>query len=188
MTFLFDAYEPQFWWWECLVCVDRLLMTNLNIILRQDTQLRVFLALFLALVNVKLYSQLDPYIDDTDDIFAEVGKWSTVAIIIFSVILQCGAVKSATSGTGYILVILLASVMVCFCVFCVYIIFNETYGEVERILNTLKAEENDEKGSELVPVAIEDGSKDEDELSGNESCFSTEPFVFQIDEDPEHNY
>ena len=69
----------RYWYWECLVCIDRLLMTNLNIILRQEPQLRVFLALVLALGNLKLYAQFDPYIDDTDDIFAEVVTAKTIA-------------------------------------------------------------------------------------------------------------
>jgi len=144
------------------VCIDRLLMTNLNIILIKEPQLRVFIALVLALGNVKMYSQLDPYIDDTDDIFAEVSTWSTVAITVFSIILQCGAVNSATSGTGLILVILLASVMILFCVFCVKTVASELAELTVQIrkltfLNTSRFnEEKNEKECELILVAMED--------------------------------
>ena len=59
--------------WELVVvCIDRLLMTNVNLILKEERELRVFFNLALALGNVKLLSQFCPYIDGTDDTFAEV--------------------------------------------------------------------------------------------------------------------
>jgi len=180
MTFLFEAYEPQYWWWECYVCIDRLLMTNLNIILHDEPELRVFFALAIALGNVKLCSQLDPYIDDTDDTFAEVAKWCTVAIIIFSITLQCGAVGSTTSGTGYILVILLASVMICFMGFSVYTLAMDMDPHVfQRNLillgigsNTAEGEEQDKNELELIPVTIEEDPSYEAEVTGDDSCFT----------------
>mmetsp|Transcript_22530 Transcript_22530/g.30807 ORF Transcript_22530/g.30807 Transcript_22530/m.30807 type:complete len:189 (-) Transcript_22530:231-797(-) len=144
-------------------------MTNLNIILPTEPQLRVFLALVLALGNVKLYSQLDPYIDDTDDIFAEVGKWSTVLMIIFSIILQCGAVKSASSGVGLVLVTLLASVMLFFFGFCLYTISSELAELPAQILKLFsKTTEEKVEEESFSPVANEEDTK-EAELTGDDT-------------------
>jgi len=46
--------------------------------------LRTYVMLFLSLVFVKLYSFFDPYIMDSDDIFAEINKWATTALIILT--------------------------------------------------------------------------------------------------------
>jgi len=81
--FLFDAYEPGFWWWELLICAERLLLTNSNIYVSEPL-LRTYVMLFLSLVFVKLYSFFDPYIMDSDDIFAEINKWATTALIILT--------------------------------------------------------------------------------------------------------
>lgn len=88
LEFLFESYEPQYWWWEVLVCAQKLLLTNANIYLYDQLLLQPFVVLILALVSVKLYSSLDPYILDSDDLFAEISDWAIVALVIFTIISQ----------------------------------------------------------------------------------------------------
>merc|ERR1719446_1192945 len=88
ISFLFESYEPQYWWWEVPTCIERLLLTNADLYLRSQPVLRPFMVLAITLVSVKLYSYLEPYILDSDDLFNEVSKWATVANIIFVIIMQ----------------------------------------------------------------------------------------------------
>lgn len=174
VAFLFDAYEPQCWWWEVVVCIDRLLMTNVNLILKEEHE-RVFFNLALALGNVKLLSQFGPYIDGTDDIFAEVGRWNTVVIIIFSIILQCDVVQTKNSGTGLILVFLILSIGLGFCGFCVYAIIPDLKklpNELRQVSVSLHPndEEQDEDSLELTSIEYHE---EKIEGEGTEvACFS----------------
>ena len=88
LAFLFESFEPQYWWWEVSVCIERLLLTNANIYLASQPILRPFIVLVISLVFVKLYSYLDPYILDSDDLLAEITRWGIVANVIFVIIMQ----------------------------------------------------------------------------------------------------
>ena len=102
LAFLFESYEPAFWWWECLVCFQRLLLTSSHIYLSSNELLQPFIVLMVALVSVKLYSALDPYILDSDDMFAEISQWFITATIIMTLIFQAHA-ASASSGIGILM-------------------------------------------------------------------------------------
>lgn len=159
-------------------------MTNANILLQSNPDLSAFFILFIALFGVKIYSQLDPYIEDTDDTFAEVGKWNTVAIVIFSIILQCGVIKSTTSGVGLVLVILLASVTVGFAVCCLHTIYDELI-EMPRQLRaistalgnkpteTITTESDKEQGDDTSLRLREAKGIEEPGHDGNFTCFPT---------------
>lgn len=87
-SFLFESYEPQFWWWEVLVCVKRLLLTCANLYVANHTELQPYVVLFFSLVFLKLYIETKPYVLDLDDVLVEISLWSLIAILIFSILLQ----------------------------------------------------------------------------------------------------
>jgi len=105
LAFLFASYEPEFWYWEVGLCFDRLLCTNINIFLPSAPLLRPFLLMAIGLFNVKLYSYNDPYIEDSDDLFAEVAQWNVVILLMFALMLQVDAV-SPSSGMGVFLIVI----------------------------------------------------------------------------------
>jgi len=127
LTFLFDSYEPGFWWWEILVCAERLLLTNANIYLMAQPVLQPFVVLVIALVSVKLYSLLDPYILDSDDLFAEIKEWATVAMVIFTLIFQIHEASGDRIPTSIsiMLITTLLSVFGIFAYFCLATIATE---------------------------------------------------------------
>ena len=117
LAFLFESYEPQYWWWEVLVCLERLLLTSSHIYLSSNRLLQPFTVLVIALVCVKLYSQLDPYMLDSDDLFAEISQWFITATAIMTLILQVNA-ASASSEVGILMNtmrMLVVGVITCYC-------------------------------------------------------------------------
>eukprot|EP00617_Octactis_speculum_P008545 CAMPEP_0185795660 /NCGR_PEP_ID=MMETSP1174-20130828/160661_1 /TAXON_ID=35687 /ORGANISM="Dictyocha speculum, Strain CCMP1381" /LENGTH=178 /DNA_ID=CAMNT_0028490961 /DNA_START=795 /DNA_END=1331 /DNA_ORIENTATION=- len=70
--------------------------------------------LVIALFTVKLYSAFDPYIDDSDDLLAEISQWNIIASLLFSIIIQTETIP-AQGATSSFMVILLASIIGCFC-------------------------------------------------------------------------
>ena len=64
LEFLFTAYEPQFWYWEVLETVRRLLLTAVLSVCGQGTSEQYVYGIILAIVFVKLYSSYKPYEED----------------------------------------------------------------------------------------------------------------------------
>uniref|UniRef100_A0A7S2HAK5 Uncharacterized protein n=1 Tax=Octactis speculum TaxID=3111310 RepID=A0A7S2HAK5_9STRA len=94
-------------------------MTNAQIYVAGQPLLRPFVVLIFALVSVRVYSIHDPYILDSDDLFAEVKEWSTVAIVIFSIINQMYAQLDTKIQAGSN-IMLTAALMVVFGVFAYF--------------------------------------------------------------------
>lgn len=75
-------------------------------------KLQLIFILAVVLIDLNLTSSYSPYIDDTDDIFALIAHWCTVSILLFTVALQVGAVRSKDSGIGPVFVVLLFAVVI----------------------------------------------------------------------------
>mmetsp|Transcript_34444 Transcript_34444/g.46542 ORF Transcript_34444/g.46542 Transcript_34444/m.46542 type:complete len:420 (-) Transcript_34444:999-2258(-) len=88
LQFLFESYEPKYWWWEVLICAHRLIMTSANIFLQVTPSILSCILLAISLMAVKLYSYCDPYLLDSDDLFAEVSEWNIVMFLIFNIVFQ----------------------------------------------------------------------------------------------------
>lgn len=72
LSLLYSIYRPQFWYWEVLESIRRLLMTSLIGILSSGGDVtQVLCALILSLISVRVYSQYEPFIDDSDNLLAE---------------------------------------------------------------------------------------------------------------------
>ena len=64
LEFLFTAYEPQYWYWEVLETVRRLLLTAVLSVCGQGTSEQYIYGIILAIVFVKLHSSYEPYDED----------------------------------------------------------------------------------------------------------------------------
>lgn len=117
LSFLFESYEPQFWCWELVVCLERLLLTNANIYMSHYLDLRPFVLLTISLFMVKLYSQLDPYIVDSDDLFGEIVQWNKVALILVTIIFQL-EIETQSSAMGVAINGLLLFIIAILAYFC----------------------------------------------------------------------
>jgi len=117
-SFLYDAYEPEFWWWEVFVCATRLVLTSSNVYLARSIELQPFAVLIMSLINVKLYGLFDPYVSDSDDLIAEIACWNTVATLVFSIIIKCEE-SIITTEVEIFLNMLLLSVVAILAYYCI---------------------------------------------------------------------
>lgn len=118
LGFLFDAYEPEFWWWEIEVCVSRVLLTNVSKFFNGNAELVIYVVLTIVMIKLKLVSQLDPYLEDADDILAECGEYVSVALLVFSIMYTCDELTSSTGFVEAVLNILLSALLLFFVIVC----------------------------------------------------------------------
>jgi hypothetical protein len=88
ISFLYEAYEPQFWYWEAVETTRRLVLTAVLSVCGAGTGGQAVLALLLALLYIKLVGYYRPYIEDMDDMEAEVGQYQIFLTFLGALISQ----------------------------------------------------------------------------------------------------
>lgn len=91
-----------------------MVLTNVDVLLVSVPKLQLILILAVVLVDLEMTSNFAPYIDDTDDVFADIAQWCVVAILLFSIALEVGAIRPESSGVGFIFVLLLFAIIIVF--------------------------------------------------------------------------
>jgi hypothetical protein len=88
ISFLYEAYEPQYWYWEVVETTRRLVLTAVLSVCGAGTGGQAVLALLLAYLYIKLYGHFRPYKEDADDLEAEVGQHQIFLTILGALICQ----------------------------------------------------------------------------------------------------
>ena len=74
LSFLYQAYEPKFWYWEIIETTRRLFFTAL-LVFPATANLQVVGAIFMSVIFMKLYGYYAPYEQDADDVLQEIAQY-----------------------------------------------------------------------------------------------------------------
>jgi hypothetical protein len=77
LLFLYDNYEPQYWWFECFDYVRRLALTGLMVVIVPGSALQSFLGVVIALGGLVVYVYTNPFVEDASDLLAIATQLST---------------------------------------------------------------------------------------------------------------
>jgi hypothetical protein len=91
LEFLYQAYSPQYFWFEVVECVRRLMLSSMLILVDDGSVAQVVVAMLLSLVSVKVYGHYHPYADDDDDMLAEVAQWNLFLLLFAALLLRVDA-------------------------------------------------------------------------------------------------
>jgi hypothetical protein len=118
IKFLWEAYEPKFWYWEFVETTRRLMLTAVLSVCGTGTAAQAVLAVLLALVYIKLYGFFNPYVEDSDDIVAETGQFQIFLSFLGALIYQRHLLGTAyNSAVGITLIVVNTGVFVLFLYF-----------------------------------------------------------------------
>jgi len=98
LEFLFSEYDPPCWYFECLECVRRLLLTAVLPVpvIHAESLGQIVFACMAALFFASLYAYLRPFISDTMDAFANFMQGLLFLNLLFTLI----PVWIASTGLG----------------------------------------------------------------------------------------
>ncbi len=113
LAFLWSAYEPCFWYWEIIETFRRIMLTAVLSILAPGSSKQNVFGIVLTFLFTKLYGFYQPYLEDNDDLLADLGQvqifFTFFATLIFSQHIlnpQLNAMVSSLLVTINLLVIL----------------------------------------------------------------------------------
>ena len=75
--FMYDNYEPEYWWFECLDYIRRLLLTGILVVFEPGSATQGLFGVLVALFGTQVYSWTRPFPENAGDRLAESAPWST---------------------------------------------------------------------------------------------------------------
>jgi len=102
--FMYDNYEPQYWWFECFDYLRRLALTGLMVVIAPGTALQGFIGVLIALGGLMSYTILNPFVEDASDRLAMGAQLATFFIFLSALMVQVDAVYHR-SGFAVLLVV-----------------------------------------------------------------------------------
>jgi hypothetical protein len=78
-AFLYVAYKPEYWYWECIELVRRLTFAALLFIMITSEYAQATACLLLSFICAMVYSNCKPYQERSENILSELGLWQIFA-------------------------------------------------------------------------------------------------------------
>ena len=75
---LFEAYKPEYWYWECIECVRRLSLTGLLVFIYPGSEKQVLLAMLICFIWMIIYSNIQPYLESSHSFFMMSSQWGVL--------------------------------------------------------------------------------------------------------------
>ena len=113
ISFLWEAYKPEYWYWELVETTRRILLTAVLSIYSTGTTEQTVVGIIMAFIFMKIYSHFDPYVSDADSKLAELGQTQIVATYFAAVVISAQLVRrSWNDAMGGVLIALNLSVII----------------------------------------------------------------------------
>jgi hypothetical protein len=124
ISFLYESYEPRFWYWEVVETTRRLMLTAVLSVCGPGTSAQVLLAILLALMYIKLYGYYAPYLKVSDDIMAETGQFQIFLSFLGALVYQRHLLgEEWNNAVGALLILINTAVFILFVYFAGQIMY-----------------------------------------------------------------
>ncbi|GMH59843.1 hypothetical protein TL16_g02912 [Triparma laevis f. inornata] len=88
IAFLWQAYEPRWWWFEIFENARRLMMTGGLVFVNPGSTTQIVVAMLVSILSIILYSSTLPYEHDSVDTLAVVSQWSIFFTLFGALLLR----------------------------------------------------------------------------------------------------
>jgi hypothetical protein len=82
LSFLYDSYEPKYWWFEIFETLRKLSLTGLMVFLAPGTAGQVVISLIMSIIAFFVYSRTDPFVDSYNNYLSLVANAQLVATLV----------------------------------------------------------------------------------------------------------
>jgi hypothetical protein len=114
ISFLYDSYLPECWYFEVIECFRRLALTAMPVIFLRSTVLQIVLVLITSLAFSALYMELRPFVNKSDNRVAIISQWSVSLTVLGALCLKVDMSDediTSASGIGVLLAVMNATII-----------------------------------------------------------------------------
>jgi hypothetical protein len=139
--------SPQYWYWELVETGRRLSLTAILSVIAHGTPQQSVLSVLMSITFVKLYAFYAPYLEDTDDVLAEVGQYQILFTFFGALMIQANIMKADETNTLG-LCLICVNVMIVFVP--VWVIYKEYQAEVKRKEEEEEDWKEEDEGNQII--------------------------------------
>jgi hypothetical protein len=82
LSFLYDSYEPKFWWFEIFETLRKLSLTGLMVFLAPGTAGQVVISWVMSMTALVVYARVNPFIDKYNNYLSLVANAQLVVTLV----------------------------------------------------------------------------------------------------------
>ncbi|GMI09257.1 hypothetical protein TrLO_g2039 [Triparma laevis f. longispina] len=87
LAFLYDSYEPQYYWFEVVETLKKLILTGGLVVLGPGTLNQIVISMIICLGSMRVFSGCEPYINYDVDVFSEMAQWQIFFVMLVALLL-----------------------------------------------------------------------------------------------------
>jgi hypothetical protein len=140
LSFLWEAYEPRFWYWEIIETTRRIMLTAVLSVLDPGSSGQSIVAVLIALLYIKVYGYFNPYREDSDDILSETGQFQIFFTFFCALIIQNDLLSKLWADT---LGVVLTTINFAVVMYVIWFEIRLFYADRKRIENQKFLQSND---------------------------------------------
>jgi hypothetical protein len=140
LSFLWEAYEPRFWYWEIIETTRRIMLTAVLSVLDPGSSGQSIVAVLIALFYIKVYGYFNPYREDSDDILSETGQFQIFFTFFCALIIQNDLLTKLWADT---LGVVLTTINFAVVMYVIWFEIRMFYSDRKRIENEKFLQSND---------------------------------------------
>ncbi len=116
LSFLWQAYEPKYWYWEVIETTRKLMLTAVLSVCAPGSSEQSVLGVLMSYVYIRLYGYYRPYEEDPDDVLAETGQVQILMTFFVTLVIKNGLLSSKwNNGLGVLLTMINLGIIVLTC-------------------------------------------------------------------------
>ena len=169
----YDQYEPEYYWFECLVILRKLLLTGLVALVAPGTPFQVALALLICVSYTCLVLKTTPFAEDSDDVI------SFVTEVQLSITMFCGFALSMDTLDNPLfrteaMDVFLVAINCCGFIVLVFINIHSKQEDIKRVVTKVAKRRNSLVGLQGFRTQILKNKNDDDRQKEEENGHSEE--------------
>ncbi|GMI14630.1 hypothetical protein TrVE_jg5504 [Triparma verrucosa] len=115
LSFLYDAYEPKYYWFEVVETLRKLMLSGGLVIWGSGSLSQVVVSMLICLAAMRIFAGCEPYIKYSVDVFNEMSQWQIFFAMFAALLIRVDELRSKSSGlkkkTSFDVVLLLTQAL-----------------------------------------------------------------------------
>jgi len=133
ISFLYETYEPQRWYFEVGDCFRRLSLTAVPVLIMRGSSTQIVLVLCVSLACVGAYMELKPFITESDNLVAVVTQWAITLTLIVAIMIRVNESDGINRNVLGLLAILINSSVFVLTIVLIFLADDAPDGMIEKV-------------------------------------------------------
>jgi hypothetical protein len=104
LKFLYDSYQPHYWWWEIAETTQRVLLTGILVLIAQGSAIQIVVGALLTLSFLRMYARYEPYRDSFVLSIKIISYWQIFFVFWIALLIKADFPSMSDRSLGLCLV------------------------------------------------------------------------------------